>query len=586
MPLAIMNTCIIVYLLFCIVCRRGSVPAGHSKNPDYLNLQIKSATMDPSRSQRDSEYINIDRPVVQESYANFQPISLSATKHNHESDTEYVNFQFTESNSEHKTGTSDGEPATSLPVDNPSNFSSQKLKRPALGNGHIITDEADGITPYDSKNNTPTILPSAEQPEADVEYENLPTKTPTTSSDSSEYVMMSMVSVGHPQANPLAAKTYKEIVSIKNPPPPPTTIAASPPLQIATVSVSQHEPCRGYEDFVPVKTSPAGNSLSIEVKTVNTKPTAAYREFVPIKTPTTDVTLPSGTTTKPAGQYEDFVPVKSPPTELPSEISTINQYPQAAAYKKFVPIKAPPPAALTSQPSEITSEPATGYEDFVPINTSPSTHTTDTNNSERHSTTEMLSNHEEYSRLQFRGKEEPTVPEQNDSATYSTLVHSASTGSSTSDSFYSKLVVSEVSKTRHASLKDKPQIPSRNLKKPMKLYEPSSNFVTAVIPPLPPRNRTADSPSSPPLAGPKPKPVTPPVSPPIGPKPVTRDSRLPPELKYCDLEFTDIGQPKFRPRSKQLTDQPLSQHDAYAVIDRDASIGLQLALEQKKHDRR
>lgn len=589
MSLAIMicmNMCIIAYLLFFIVCRRASVPAGHSKNPDYLNLQIKSATMqNPPKSQRDSEYINIDRPVepTVDSYANFQPICLSAAKHSHEPATEYVNLQFTESDGEHKTTTPDMEPTTSMPVDN----ASLKLERPALGNGHIIPDEVDGTTStmtYESKNNTPKILPSAEQTmqtELDVEYENLPTKTPSTTSDPSEYVMLSMVSVSqvsHPQTNPLAAKAYKEIVSIKSPPP------------TVTMDVSQHDPGRGYEDFVPVQTSStAGSSLSTEVTTVNTKPTEACKEFVPIMTPPTgDVALPSGTTTEPAGQYEDFVPVKSP-TELPSEKSTINQYPQAAAYKEFVPIKTPPSTAQTSLPSsEITSEPARGYEDFVPIKTPPSTHTTDTNISERHSTMEELNSHEideEYSRLQFRGKEELTVSEQNNSTTYSKLVHSASTGSSTtSDSFYSKLNVSEVSKTRHASLKDKPQVPSRNLKKPMKLYE-ASNFVTAVIPPLPPRNRTVqatDSSSSPPPAGPKPKSVTPPLSPPIGPKPV---SRFPPEMKYCDIEFTDIGQPKFRPRSKQLTDQSLS-HDAYAVIDRDASIGLQLALEQKRHDRR
>ena len=578
------------------------MPAGRLKNPDYLNLQIKSATMtSPSKSQRDSEYINIDWAVVQEpavdSYANFQPISLSATKHSHESATEYVNLEFTESNSEHKIGASDLEPTASLPVDNASDFSSLKLERPTLGNGHIIQDEVDGITPCDSKNNTPKFLPSTEQivqAEADVEYENLPTKTPSTTSDPSEYVMLSMVSVGQVthQTNSLAAKTYKEIVSIKPPPAAAaaatttTTTAASLPLEMATMSVSQHEPVRGYEDFVPVKTfSPAGSSLST---TVNTKQTATYKEYVPINTPTIDVVLPSGTTTEPAGQYEDFVPIKSPPAELPSE----NQYAHAAAYKEFVPIKTPPSTAQTSLPSEITSEPMGGYEDFVPIKTPSSTHAADTNNSEKHSTTEELNSHEndkEYSRLQFKGKEEPTI-EHNNSTTYSTLVHSTSTESSTSDSFYSKLNVSEVSKTRHASLKDKPQIPSRNLKKPMKLYELSSNFVTTVIPPLPPRNRTvqaaADSPSSPPPAGPKPKSATPPLSPPIGPKPVTRDSRFPPELKYCDLEFTDIGQPKFRPRSKQLTDQSLSQHDAYAVIDRDASIGLQLALEQKKHDRR
>ena len=583
----------------------------------------------PSKNQWDSEYINIDKPTVPsgqdnyvnttpmaqestvDSYANFQPISLSAAEHSHESATEYVNLEFTESNTDHNIGTSDEEPLShkvstpSLPFNNAttvSNGSSQSPERP-LGNGDITSDEADGIT---SKNNTPKFLPSAEQTmhtKADVEYENLPTKTPYTTDDPSEYVMLSMVGIGqvtHSQTNPLTTKGYKEIVSIKTPP---AATAATPlPLEMATASVSQYEPARGYEDFVPVKTSPPGGSSSLEVTTVNTKPAAAHKEFVPIKTPPADASLPSEITNKPTGEYEDFVPIKTPPTadsSLPPEMLAMTQYPQTAAYKEFVSMKTPPSTAQMSLPSEITNKPVRrGYEEFVPIKTLPSSHTS---NSERHSTTEELISHEndeEYSRLQFRDKEDPTISEQSDSATYSTLVHSASTGSSTSDSFYSKLEVSEVSKTGyydHVSLKDKPQVPSRNLKKPMKLYEPSSNFVTAVIPPLPPRNRTlqraADSPSSPPPAGPKPvvlpKSVTPPVTPPIGPKPVIRYSQLPSELQYCDIEFTDIGQPKFRPRSKQLTDQSLpSQHDAYAIIDRDASIGLQIALEQKKYDRR
>ena len=644
-----MNMCIITYLLF---CRRGTVPA-HTKHPNYLNLQInniKSATMkNPSKSQRDSEYINIDKPVVASeqnncvltsmaqgsSYANVEPISLSAAKHNHESTTEYVNLEFTESNT-------DGEALSpkvstpSLPVNNASDVSSQNLDRPLGKNGHTTSkgqDEADGktsVTPCDSKN-TPKFLLSAEQTmhaTAEVEYENVSTKTPST--DQLEYVMLSMVGVGqvtHPQTNP---QEYKEIVSIKTPPSSSSSstaaaaAAATPlPLEMATTCVSRNEPAKGYEDFVPVKTSPPPPSAGSpsDVTTVITKPPAAYKEFIPIKTPTADIELPSEITNEPVRQYEDFVPIKtadaSLPLEttdepameyedfvpaktptagcsLPSEMLTVGngQYAQtesAAAYKELVSIKTPPSAAQTG--SLPLDEPARGYEDFVPIKTSSSS------NSERHSTREELISHgtnEEYSRLQFRGEwEDPTIEQTDSASTYSTLVHSASTGSSTSDSFYSKLDVSEVSKTGHhdhVSLKDKPQVPSRNLKKPMKLYEPSSDSIT-MIPPLPPRNRNlADSPTSPP-AGPKPvvlpKSVTPPVTPPIGPKPITRDSRFHSELKYCDLEFTDIGQPRFRARSKQLIDQPLSsQHDAYAIIDRDASIGLQLALEQKKHDRR
>ena len=683
------------------VCRRSSLP--ESKNPNYYNLQMnitKSATMgNPCENQHgDNEYINVEMPIVHgeednyvimaaqesanDSYASIKPISQSAAKYSHETPTNYVNLEFTGSSSEHA---SDGSPL------------SKQLSSP-IHNGvkvsHEITpkaqDEADRkvstTVPCNYGNNT-SLFPAKE---ADGEYENLvPTKPPstaaTTTDKSLEYVMMSNT------------KGYKECVTIK----PPTVVT---PLQPATVSVSQHGSAGGYKDFVPLITSMPGGKL-LPSEATATESAVACKEFAPIKTVSSTADISLSSANRSAVGYEDFVPTKTPGGgSVSSEISTINdnQAPRtdpALPYKEFISIKAHL-SAQTSPPLQMANEAANRYEDFIPVETSSSTHTS---NSESHSTIENHEDSEEYSRLQFRSKEDPTIsqphsdsatsysmlgrsnsdgfysklevsktgqdkpqvpsrnlkkpiklykvssdvvsenhedseeysrlqfrikedpaiPQHDDSATsYSTLGRSNSEaftvknhedmeeysrlqfrseedrtisrqndsaasysmlGRSNSDGFYSKL---EVLKTGQ----NKPQVPSRNLKKPIKLYEASSNIVS-VAPPLPPRNRTLQESvgsSTPPLAGPKPvvlpKSVTSSVTPPIGPKPGTRNSE---ELKYCELEFVGIGQPRFRPHSKQFDDQALpSQHDTYAIVDRDASIGLQLALEQKKHYRR
>lgn len=569
--------------------------------------------------QRDSEYINVDtpgllgeggnyvntNPVAQqstgESYVNFKPASHSGAKHSHEAVTEYIDVS-----------TPDDETLLSDNFGKPLHTGHIKSERQEETDGHIstdhdgrkaltVTEKAHRMGPPDNNNTAPKVLPSTNA-EQTVNYENIVPLRTSSASDTpltSEYVKLVTVSIGHTEPG----KGHKENVTIKTPPPSTADIPPSP--EMAATSAGHTKSAEGYEDFVPINTT--ANIPLATVSIGQTEPAKGYKEIVTIKTPpaTADVQEMAGMSvshypqTQPPTGYEDFVPIKTPPSTAdipqPSEIAatSVSHYPQtqpaATGYEDFVPIKTPPSTADTPLPSDYVvmtpNSPQTklveGYED-----------STKTDNPERHSTEENIDG--EYSQLQFRSKEDPPISEQNDS-TYSRLSHPSANYSNT-HSFYSKLEISEVSKAgfydRASSLEGKPQVPSRNLKKPIKLYEPSSNFTT-VIPPLPPRNRTvqkaADSPSPPPAPPAGPKPVmsptcdTPPTTPTIGPKP---NSHSPQELKYCEIEFTDIGQPKFRARSKVIDQTLPSQHDAYAIIDRDASVGLQLALEQKKHGRR
>ena len=619
--LCVNSIVVMAHLLF---CRRGSVPV-HSKDSNRCHFQTnKSATIGSLLAQKkldDSEYINVETPVVLseegnyvntdpvtqessgESYVNFKPLSHQRAKHHsHDSSTEYINVDTPNEDTLRQKV-----PTINLPD------KVQSIDKP-VDTGHIISvglEETDGeasadrndkkplkmagkihsIEPLDT---TPNILPSNISKQVihtkatDVDYENnfTPLRAPSAPGApalTSEYVEMAAVSIGQ-------AKGHREFVSIKTPP----SITDNPLASEKTVGqCPQTELAGGYENFVPIKAQPSSTDIP-EMSTISVD--QCHQAELPVG----------------GDGYEDFVPIKNPP---PSSADTaevtaigVDQYPQtepAAGYEDFVPIKNQPPSSADTP--EVTAidvgqypqtEPAAGYEDFVPIKNSSSTASTQLalvsdsqkaleqlNAAERNVTEVNIDG--EYSHLQFRSKESSTISEQSDS------LHPSTEGSN-SDSLYSKLDKSEMSKStvydNVASLKDKPQVPSRNLKRPVRLYELSSSFT--VIPPLPPRNPSLQSdstgsPSPPPLPPPGSKPVmTPNAPPPVGPKPGTRNNHAPPtDVKYCDLEFTDIGQPRFRPRSKVI-DQVVSSQNAYAIIDRDASVGLQLTLEQKMHNRR
>ena len=606
---------------------------------EYINVET------PVSLSEEGNYVNTN-PVAQEStgdsYVNFKPLSHQRATHSHDSSTEYVNV-----GTPNEDTVSQKVPTTSSPVNvhnvgksmNTGNITSVEQEE-TDGEATIGHDSrkplnvAEKAYSLDLPDSTPSFLPpniSEETKTTDVDYENFaPLRAPSAvnTPQTSEYIQLATVSIGQ-------AKGHKEFVSIK--PLPSTT--DNPLTSEKTVCHPHTEPASGYEDFAPIKAPPSSTDTPENIgQDPQTEPASGYEDFVPIKNPppssadtpeVATVSFDQYPQTEPASGYEDFVPIKNPPPSSADtpEVATVSvdQYPQtepASGYEDFVPIKNPPPSSADTPEVATVSfdqypqtEPASGYEDFVPIKNSSSSadtepssdcvvtmsdsqqaleqqqieateDTTRTDNAERHFIEGK--NNGDYSHLRFKGKESYTVSEQNDS------IH-PSTVNSNSDSLYSKLDMSEVSKTRVYnnifSLKDKPQVPSRNLKRPIKLYEPSSSF-TAVIPPLPPRNRSVqsdslDSPSPPPLPPAESKPITSPSAPPpVGPKPGTRNSHSPSaDVKYCDLEFTDIGQPKFRPRSK-VVDQMIPSQNAYAIIDRDASVGLQITLEQKLHDRR
>ena len=440
-----------------------------------------------------------------------------------------------------------------------------------------------------------------------VRYEDfIPIKSPDGGSESSEVSTVNDNQV--PQTEPVLP--YKEFVSIKT-------------HSFAQTSLPSHEPASGYKDYIPASmhTSNSESHSTIENHEDNEEysrlqfrskedhtvlqqndSAAAYSilgrsdsdafysklevsevsksgQNKPVKASSSSMHTSNSKSHCTIENHEDNEEYSRLQFRSKEDHTVLLQNDSAAAYSILGRSNSDAfhsnPSAQTSPPSH---EPASRYEDFIPVKAPSSMHTS---NSESHSTIENHEDNEEYSRLQFRSKEDHTILQQNDSAAaYSIL------GRSNSDAFYSKLEVSEASK----SGQNKPQVPSRNLKKPIKLYEASSDIVK-VVPALPPRNHTLQESvgsSTPPPTGPKPvvlpKSTVPLVTPPIGPKPGTRNGE---ELKYCDLEFVGIGQPRFRPRSKQLSDQALpSQHDTYAIVDRDASIGLQLTLEQKKYERR
>ena len=575
----------------------------HARDSNYRNFQTdsnkpstnKSATMgsllvQKKQQQDDSEYINVETPVILseegnyvntnpvaqeptgDSYVNFKPLSHQKAKLSHDPSTEYVNVDTPNGDALSQKG-----PTTSPPVRSIHNVGK------SLDTDYNITsvgqEETDGeaSTDHDGRKplrkaysvelpgSTPNVLPPnniSEQTKAtaDADYENFtPLRSPSAANTqlTSEYTQLATVSIGQ-------TKGHKELVSIKTLP-----LATDNPLRSEkTVCHPQTEPARGYEDFVPIKAPPSGGDDAPE-------------------------NIGQDPQTEPASGYEDFVPIKSPPSSsaYTPEVTAVSvgQYPQtesASGYEDFVPIKNPPSSSADTQPSSdcviMMSDDQQALEQQHIEETED---TTRTGNAERHSIEGKVD--DDYSRLQFRSSS--TVSEQHDTT-------HPSTASKDLDSLYSKLDMSEVSKTgvyaNVSSLKDKPQVPSRNLKRPIKLYEPSSSF-TAVIPPLPPRNHSVqsdDSPSPPPLPPAESKPIVSPTAPPpVGPKPGTRNSHSPPaNVKYCDIEFTDIGQPKFRPRSKVVDQnhQMFPSENAYAIIDRDASVGLQITLEQKLHDRR
>ena len=605
---------------------------GTRESPGELYMNFEPACHSRTKQRHDSvtEYVNLS-PSANEATLIHKVRTISLPDDKIDANfSKSLDFGHTSSEGQEET---DGQPST-VPA------SRKPLK---------LADRAHSIASCDYT--APKLLPStdAEQTvhaKAETEYENFtPLKTPTTDIPPTSCVQLPTVSLDRTEP----AKGYNEMVTIKSPP-----FSADTP-ETVNKSVSQYEPAnsKGYKENVSIRTPPATGDTPLPSEVVTesidqcpqTEATDQYENFVPIKTTSTaDISLTSQyvqlatvsiSQTGPAKGYEDFVPVKTPSstadTSFPSETVTTNvgEYPQtkpASGYEDFVPVKTPSstadtPMTTTSVFQYPQTELAEGYENFVPINTpssiastpppldyvvmSPNNHQATKqleyedyvrmDSTGRHSTEAEVN--EEYSQLQFKYKENLRVSEQNDPA-YSQLSH-PSVESSKSFSVYSKLDASAVSKTGPigsvSSHKDKPQVPSRNLKKSLKLYEPSSNFTT-MIPPLPPRNHPLQkatdppSPSPVPPAGPKPilspryaqSPIAPPS---VGPKPVAKNMQSTRELKYSELEFTDIGQPKFRPRAKAIDQVLPSQHDAYAVIDRDASVGLQLALEQKKHDR-
>ena len=567
----------------------------HARDSKYRSYQTdanKSATMGSllvqKKPQDDSEYINVEtpvflseegnyintNPVAQEStgdsYVNFKSLSHQRANHSHDSSTEYVNV-----GTPNEDTVSQKVPTTSSPVNvhnvgksmNTGNITSVEQEE-TDGEATIGHDSrkplnvAEKAYSLDLPDSTPSFLPpniSEETKTTDVDYENFaPLRAPSAvnTPQTSEYIQLATVSIGQ-------AKGHKEFVSIKTLP----STTDNPLTSEKTVCYPHTEPASGYEDFIPIKAPPSSTD--------------------------TPENVGQDPQTEPASGYEDFVPIKNPPPSSADapEVATVSfdQYPQtepASGYEDFVPIKNSSSSADTEPSSDCVVTMSDSQQALEQQQIEATEDTTRTDNAERHFIEGK--NYGDYSHLRFKGKESSTVSEQNDS------IH-PSTVSSNSDSLYSKLDMSEVSKTRVYnnifSLKDKPQVPSRNLKRPIKLYEPSSSF-TAVIPPLPPRNRSVqsdslDSPSPPLLPPAESKPITSPSAPPpVGPKPGTRNSHSPSaDVKYCDLEFTDIGQPKFRPRSK-VVDQMIPSQNAYAIIDRDASVGLQITLEQKLHDRR
>jgi len=590
----------------------------------------KSATMRISstrKCQSDSEYMNVDIPATHnedENYVNTNPVAQSYTyvnlkpisdlKDSHESATEYANVEFTGTNGENVTSTSDGEPLSlKAPTITLQDNSASKLnhvnfeksvvncKNTSEGveevDGQIstcydvgessIADEHTAPCNYEEATPMPKLLPSV-QAKTNSEYVNfVPNKMPFATAEPllpSEYVEM----VGqHPLEHPQTAVRCEDFVPIKTPPATANDDDTSLPSDHVEMSIGQHSTPKGYEDFIPIKTLPA---------------TADDETLLP----SDHVEMSIGQHSTPKG-YEDFVPIKTLPddeTPLPSDHveMSIGHHSTPKGYEDFVPIKTLPATADTLElseheimsptgqrvPDHLQTEPAKEYEDFVPF---PNT------DKEQHSTEKELGSDEVsegYLRLQFKNKDHPIVLEQAEDSAYSSLSHFSRTGL-TPDSFYSKLDVSETSKTGfydRISNNEKPPVPSRNLKKPINTYKPSSDFST-LIPPLPPRNPSSQKvpcSSSPPPALPvRPKPVILPRLSSTGsskpPTPSITNDQSPSRLNYCEVEFTDIGQPKFRPRSKAI-DQPLTlQHNNYAIVDKDASVGLQLALEQKKHDR-
>lgn len=493
-------------------------------------------TSSTRRHQSDSEYINVNASPSEgddyvnmaqksavESYVNIKPMLHSSAKSRHE-------LEAAKKVTNREPFSPKAQTTTSFSGDN-SKFSHIVLHNynKSLDSDHVASEREGEDEVFDDKH-----LPANKQ----IGYvEAIPKYLPSPNAKGdhkrplpSEYIKLSMVTIGQCSVDHDLSKGYV----VKTPSPTVDDPLSSSPSEYvemlpaaSPVKHPQTRPAKVYENHVSIKKSP---------------PTATAGDQHSVDHPEADA----------PDWYENFVPIKMP--------SSTSNVPLPSDYEEMVP---------NSQPlsQNLETKPAKRYEPF-----------SKSGNAEG---LDSCSLNEEYSQLQFRNKEaNPIIPEQEGSA-YSTL-----SPSSRASSVYSNMDVSpEASKTGcydNVSVKEKPSVPSRNLKKPIKLNESSAGFTKT--PPLPPRNCSisAADPASPTPPQVGPKPVTPPNRPPIGPKPVaaTGSSQSPSEMHYCKLDFTEL---KFRPHTKVIDQVMLpSQNTSYAVVDRDASVGLQLALEQNR----
>ena len=274
-------------------------------------------------------------------------------------------------------------------------------------------------------------------------------------------------------------------------------------------------------------------------------------------------------------EYENLTPVnQSTGADLEYELMT----PVASEYGQ----------AVTKQPQQ----PAVQiYEDFVPLKVNDKCAAQTDQDNCPNSTYSVLKFQTENSHL--------AKPTQDDSSPYSQLSHSQKVTRSTTNSNYSKLEPSaslDSPKTGfydHLQNQDTPpvvlqqtpeipQVPPRELKKRMQQQQqPKSSSLYPAYPELPPRNPSFQGV------------IHSPMLPPAGPRP-SLPLKLPYHQSSSSLNYSEvtilpaeIGQTKFRQRVTAVT-QAMPVHkpsDNYAIIDKDASLGLQKALKQQEQDR-